>query len=164
MTGSRRRRTATRRSGLYYLASNLDLTGTAVENWKLRVATVGVPVATPLLGGQPPVMIPPAPPGNHPIVILVPQSGSSFHTTSVGLAVRLDDQVNRNSFRAFLNGRDVTSKFARATNRACTTAACDLVATVSSLHGLQLGKNELKVEVRGPGAQINRDSRIFTVK
>ena len=97
------------------------------------------------------------------IIILSPNAGSSFETAPVQLTVRLDNVSDANRFRAYLNHRDITSKFARATRTACSLTPCDLIAEVYPADGLQRGTNEFLAQLSGFGGEAARVKRTFAV-
>jgi hypothetical protein len=136
---------------LYYLASNLDLTGTDVENWKLPIATVGVPVTT-------------APPGAAPpSVIVSPAAQEQFQTAPVELKIRFTKPAQI-TVRATLNQHDVTSKFAPVGQGACNIGPCDFAAIVFPQDGLLRGRNSLRIVVRDANGLLAIMTRNFFVK
>jgi hypothetical protein len=151
---------ATRR--LYYLTSNLELKGTPIEGWRLPVVTASAAVtgqADPCAGGGLPL-----PARDQGVSILAPSGRCTLAAGPVNLRVRLGREVNPGSFRAFLNRREITGLFARASSLACTVASCDLTAVVTASDGLAAGRNELQVEVRGPGGARVSETRVFVIK
>jgi hypothetical protein len=133
---------------LYYVASNLDLTGTAVDNWKLPVATVSIPVTTGLLGSQPSAIISPAP-------------QEQFQTAPVELKLRFARQAQI-TFWATLNDHDFTSKFASLGQGACGLP-CEFAATVFPQDGLRRGRNRLRIVVSDENGSLVTLTRNFFV-
>jgi mono/diheme cytochrome c family protein len=140
---------------LYYLASNLNTTGTAIENWKLKIVSTSAPavLATPL-----PTSLPP---GNHTVLILEPRGSGAYPFAPIKLSVRLDNEINRNTLRAFLNGQEITGLFSPASRLACSFTVCDLTATATPGDGLVQGRNALRVEVRNADGLRSAASQIF---
>ncbi len=95
------------------------------------------------------------------IAIISPTTQSSFNSLPVKLVVRLSKGINPTSFRARLNGQDITGKFTRG--GACGISACDLSATMFPSDGLAKGQNTLNVEIRSFGLVQSSDASVFTV-
>jgi hypothetical protein len=143
---------------LYYLASNLNPTGTSVEDWKLKIVSTSAPANVPVVTPTPPAT------GNQSVVILAPSGSGNYPFAPIKLGVRLSNPASRNTLRAFLNGREVSSLFKPASSLACTFTACDLIATTTANNGLRQGRNELRVEIRSPGNVRNSISQVFFVQ
>ncbi len=81
------------------------------------------------------------------VTIVFPDGRATYASAPVELKLRFSSGSDSRRFRAFLNGRDITTKFARVSNSACIATACDLRAIVLAEDGLQKGLNELHLEV-----------------
>jgi hypothetical protein len=107
------------------------------------------------------------PPANAPLAIAEVHTAvrrSSATNPVARIRVRVGPGADPTTFRAFLNGREVTHKFVRPANSACLFTACDWSARVSSPDGLVTGRNELRVEARGQGLERHRDALVFVVE
>ena len=107
----------------------------------------------------------PAPPANAPLAIAEVHTSAGRSSTNpvARIRVRLGPGADPTTFRAFLNGREITGKFVRPTNSACHFATCNWSATVTLIDGLVAGRNELRVEAHGQGAVRHKDSLVFSI-
>lgn len=102
------------------------------------------------------------PQGEKSVAIISPDGRSSLDTAPVKIVVRVENQAN--GFRAFLNRREITGRFARISNTACLFTVCELAAEVFPGDGLARGRNELLVEFSRSGQARQSTSQIFIVQ
>jgi hypothetical protein len=101
--------------------------------------------------------------GKQLITIISPEAHANLETAPVTLRVRLGIEADAGRFRAFLNKREITSKFAHMSDKNCRLTECVLAATVVPDDGLSKGKNRLSIVIKRPNSRLELASRSFLI-
>lgn len=94
------------------------------------------------------------------LVVTGPKRGTSLSGVTVRVSAQISPRATESTFRATLNGKDITARFSR--NCAGNPITCTESAALSKVDGLVEGRNVVRMRVRELGSEYSHVRTAFT--